>query len=81
MQAFAPLFPGSRQERWWLCLADANKNAVLCLQPENLLTAEAAGVVSALHSHQAAAQNGHAGGGGSDSEGRQSFKFAPWVQG
>ena len=58
MQAFAPLFPGSRQERWWLCLADSQKNAVLALAPEALLNAEAAGVVTAL---RLPAENGHAG--------------------
>ena len=66
VQAFAPLFPGSRQERWWFVLADTNKNASLIVQPESLLTAEAAGVVAALNS---STENGHALDGSSDSEG------------
>lgn len=55
MQAFAPLFPGPRQERWHFLLADTPKNALVALGSESLLAAEACGVVSALRS-----ENGHA---------------------
>ena len=48
MQAYAPSFPGTRQERWFFVLANTAANAVLSVQGVNLLRAEAAGVARTL---------------------------------
>lgn len=62
VQAFAPLFPGPRQERWYFCLADTPRNATFAVQPESLLAAEAAGVVSALSNTPGSHEHGNSDG-------------------
>ena len=44
VQAYAPSYPGVREERWWFMLANVPQNAVMALNPTSLLRAEAAGV-------------------------------------
>ncbi|KAK9789757.1 hypothetical protein WJX73_001047 [Symbiochloris irregularis] len=68
VQAFAPLFPGAREEKWYFCLADAPKNALLGLCPESLLKAEAAGVVETLGPHLPGQEEDDSGSGDDESE-------------
>ena len=65
VQAFAPLFPGSRQERWYFFLADVPKNITFSIKPESLLAAEAASVVQRFHREPSDSGEAEEEGGGS----------------
>ena len=64
MQAYAPAFPGVREERWWFVLASVHANQVVSISPVSLLRAEAAGVAHKLSNHHLLANGATRAGAG-----------------